>query len=205
MKKLFLLIAITIFSSVLTTAQQVIVTDDASYTTPASGSVLDVKSTSKGFMPPRVTLTGRTDATTITSPTTGLMVYNTATAGTSPDNVTPGYYYNSGTTGSPSWSRAMNADVTNGMSFQDDGSPILNGTATVYNDLVNPGAAGFSAASNPPALSAFMTTVQCYFFADVIIMSNRFFWLFKCRMTGKRDQPFTLMYIGLLNPELLGL
>ncbi len=166
MKKFVLNILAICFASLpfFTNAQQVIVSDDAAYTTPTSGAMLDVKSTSKGFMPPRVALTGRTDGTTITLPSTGLMVYNTATAGTSPDNVLPGYYFNSGTTLSPSWTMVMNADVTNGMSFASDGSPVLNGTATVFNDIVNPGTAGYSAATNPPALSPFMSTVQCYFF-----------------------------------------
>ncbi len=146
-------------------AQQVIVTDDASYTTPASGSVLDVKSTSKGFMPPRVALTGTTDATTISSPSAGLMLYNTATAGTSPNNVTPGLYYNAGTSGSPSWSRVLNTDATNGMTIQDDGSLIFNGTATVWDDIMIP---GFStkASTNSPAFAVFLNGVFINYFDD---------------------------------------
>lgn len=152
MKPVFILLFALAWISLIrpVNAQQVIVSDDATYTSPASGAVLDVKSSGKGFLPPRVALTGRTDATTISSPTTGLLVYNTATTGTSPDNVTPGYYYNSGTTGSPSWTRAMNSDVSNGMSFQDDGSPILNGTATAWNDyVVNPALARNSGGNVP--------------------------------------------------------
>ena len=117
-------------------AQQVIITDDASYTSPAGGAMLDVKSTSKGFLPPRVALTKASDASTIASPSTGLIVYNTATNGTtSADTVRPGYYYNAGTSGTPNWCRLTNSDSLNGMSFQYDGSPILNGTATVWDDL----------------------------------------------------------------------
>jgi hypothetical protein len=58
-------------------AQQVIVTDDSTYTTPANGAILDVKSTTKGFMPPRVALNSLTDTTTIPSRTNGLLIYNT--------------------------------------------------------------------------------------------------------------------------------
>jgi hypothetical protein len=55
--------------------------------------MLDVKSIGKGLLIPRVALAGTLDVATIASPATSLLIYNTATAGTSPDNVTPGYYY----------------------------------------------------------------------------------------------------------------
>lgn len=62
-------------------------------TTPHASAKLDVTATNKGFLPPRVTLTSTTDVSTIASPATGLLIYNTATAGTAPNNVVPGYYY----------------------------------------------------------------------------------------------------------------
>ena len=73
-------------------------------TSPHASAILDVTSTSKGFLPPRVTLTGTADVATIASPASGLMVYNTATAGTSPNNVIPGYYYWNGA----AWTRISN-------------------------------------------------------------------------------------------------
>ena len=66
MKKLVGLLLITILFAGSALAQQVIVSDDANYTTPASGAVLDVKSTSKGFLPPRVALNSLKDQTTKT-------------------------------------------------------------------------------------------------------------------------------------------
>jgi len=63
---------------------------------PDASALLEVKSTTKGFLPPRVALTATNAATPVTSPVEGLLVYNTATAGTAPNNVTPGYYYYSG-------------------------------------------------------------------------------------------------------------
>jgi hypothetical protein len=42
---------------------------------------------------PRVALTGTGDATTIPSPATSLLVYNTAAAGSGTTAVVPGYYY----------------------------------------------------------------------------------------------------------------
>ena len=61
-----------------------------------TSAMLDIKATNKGLLPPRVALTSIMDVATITSPATGLVVYNTATAGTIPNNVTPGYYYFTG-------------------------------------------------------------------------------------------------------------
>jgi hypothetical protein len=61
--------------------------------TPHTSAALDVQATDKGFLTPRVTLTSVTDVATILTPATGLIVFNTASAGTSPNNVTPGYYY----------------------------------------------------------------------------------------------------------------
>jgi hypothetical protein len=58
-------------------------------TTPEASAKLDVTSSNKGFLPPRVTLTSCTDNTTIPNPATGLLVYNTG------NNVglVAGYYY----------------------------------------------------------------------------------------------------------------
>ena len=62
-------------------------------TTPNASAKLEVYATNKGFLPPRVVLTATNAASPITNPAEGLMVYNTATAGTSPFQVVPGYYY----------------------------------------------------------------------------------------------------------------
>jgi hypothetical protein len=62
-------------------------------TTPEASAKLDVSSTNKGFLPPRVTLTNETDNTTIPSPATGLLVYNTGNN----SGLVAGYYYWNGT------------------------------------------------------------------------------------------------------------
>ncbi|WP_050009494.1 hypothetical protein [Flavobacterium sp. B17] len=46
---------------------------------PDASAALDVNSTNKGFLPPRVALNSKTDVSTISSPTAGLLVYNTGT------------------------------------------------------------------------------------------------------------------------------
>jgi hypothetical protein len=80
-------------------------------TTPNPSAALHIESSDKGIMLPKVALTGTDDVTTITpSPTTGLMVYNTATAGLLPGgvSVTPGFYYWNGS----SWRRFRNQGFT---------------------------------------------------------------------------------------------
>jgi hypothetical protein len=61
-------------------------------TSPNASAQLDITSSNKGLLPPRVTLTGTGDATTIASPVAGLVVYNTATT----SDVVPGFYYYNG-------------------------------------------------------------------------------------------------------------
>jgi hypothetical protein len=56
--------------------------------TPDPSSALDVTSSDKGVLVPRISLLSTADNTTITSPQTSLLIYNTATA----LDVTPGYY-----------------------------------------------------------------------------------------------------------------
>jgi hypothetical protein len=65
-------------------------------TTPNASAKLEVAATDKGFLPPRVALTASNSFTPITgtaASAAGLLVYNTATAGSAPNNVVPGYYY----------------------------------------------------------------------------------------------------------------
>jgi hypothetical protein len=74
--------------------------------TPNASAKLEVASTTQGFLPPRVALTATNAFAPVTGLTgaiplataAGLLIYNTATAGTAPNNVVPGYYYWNGTT-----------------------------------------------------------------------------------------------------------
>jgi hypothetical protein len=72
---------------------QVAINTDGS--APATSAMLEVKSASKGFLPPRVSLTSATDITTVPSPVAGLLVYNTNS--TISGGCGAGYYSYNGT------------------------------------------------------------------------------------------------------------
>ncbi len=75
---------------------------------PESSAILDVKSTDKGVLIPRIALTGTNDVTTIADPVNGLMVYNTATANTDLKKVIANnFYYFNGT----EWKLVLNNDL----------------------------------------------------------------------------------------------
>lgn len=165
--KLFIMLCIISFSSTAI-AQQVIVTDDAAYTTPASGAMLDVKSTSKGFMPPRVALASLTDVTTIASPATGLMVYNTGAGALT----TAGIYYWNGS----SWVKLIvgGSGGTNYLAIADDGTVSLNGSATTYDDLRVDGSRVQNSGVTAPAFAVFVGGLYCNFFENTKVQSVYF-------------------------------
>jgi hypothetical protein len=91
MKKRILIIVVTVFCIWQSNAQTGIGT-----TTPSASAKLEVAATDKGFLPPRVALSATNVFTPITgtaASAAGLLIYNTATAGSAPNNVVPGYYY----------------------------------------------------------------------------------------------------------------
>ncbi len=98
--------------------------------TPDPSTILDLNTgntftspNGKGLLIPNIALTGATDAVTIGSPATSLLIYNTATAGVSPNNVAPGYYYWNGVkwvsliSGGSGWLLTGNAGTVDGTNF----------------------------------------------------------------------------------------
>ncbi|MGN6490660.1 MAG: hypothetical protein ACTHLE_01590 [Agriterribacter sp.] len=92
---------------------------------PNASALVEFESNNKGVLLPRVALTATNNALPLAAHVAGMMVYNTATAGTAPNNVTPGFYYNTGS----AWARLIadnsgNADTTND-GWKDDAANKL--------------------------------------------------------------------------------
>lgn len=100
-------------------------------TPPAASAMLDVQSTNKGILLPRIGLTSAIDNTTIPSPATSLMIFNTSNAGSGANKVAPGFYSWSGTR----WQRVSNIidtvaiATTNGYALSQ--IPFANGFFSV--------------------------------------------------------------------------
>ena len=102
-------------------------------TTPDASALLDIDANNKGLLAPRVAHTTSTDASTITSPATSLLVYNNGTGGLTP----AGYYYNAGTPAAPNWVRLETTEEawrTTGNAGTTAGSNFIGTTDSV--DLV---------------------------------------------------------------------
>jgi len=99
MKVILRLIGFVVFSAASLQVFTQAIGVGANVFTPDASAMLEVRATNKGILIPQVALTGVNDSTTIASPATSLLVYNTGTGGLSP----AGYYYNAGTPAAPKW------------------------------------------------------------------------------------------------------
>ena len=118
---LLLIIAVTLLN--VSAYSQVAINSDGSL--PDNSAMLDIKSTAKGMLIPRMTQTQRN---AITSPANGLMIYQT-------DN-SPGFYYNSGTSGSPVWAMVGNGTGW-GLTRQQQEPLLTNFIGTTDNAALN--------------------------------------------------------------------
>jgi len=84
---------------------------------PNANAALQITSTNKGLLLPTLALTATNSASPLSAFVAGMTVYNTAVAGTSPNNVTPGLYYCDG-------SQWLKLSTSNG-------SVVLNSSSTV--------------------------------------------------------------------------
>lgn len=91
MKTLYYLVFLSVFFVRTASSQNVGIG-----TSTPSGKI-DITASDEGILIPRVSLTSKNASAPLTAPTTSELVYNTATSGTIPNNVTPGYYYWDGT------------------------------------------------------------------------------------------------------------
>jgi hypothetical protein len=100
-------------------------------TTPHASAKLEISSNNKGFLPPRIALTGTNDITTIASPATGLVIYNTATSGTTPNNVIPGFYYYDAS----KWNQLVDQSSLNSFSGFNPNYAQSNASAVTKNSI----------------------------------------------------------------------
>jgi hypothetical protein len=158
MKKLFvLLISFALIQN--STAQNVGINTAGS--TPNSSAILDLNTgntftspNGKGLIIPNVALTATTDAVTVNTPFTSLLVYNTATAGSGSTAVSPGFYYWNGTKwvtftgpGSNDWALLGNAGTTAGTNFlgtTDAVDLVFKTGATEYMRMTSSGRIGIN-------------------------------------------------------------
>ncbi|MDC8003506.1 tail fiber domain-containing protein [Aureisphaera galaxeae] len=91
-------------------------------TMPDASSALDINVANKGLLIPRIALTGTDDTTTIVSPATSLLVYNTVTSGSGATAVSPGFYFFDGT----EWSSFSNATTNEDWSLNGNAGTNVN-------------------------------------------------------------------------------
>jgi len=151
----------------------------------AASSILDVSSTTNGLLIPRMTTTQRN---AISTPATGLMIWNTTDSSLNQYRGTSGWYSlqntgsewsvtgNAGTTAGANFIGTTDAralvvktnntsrinvssagittigDGTNQTSVEADGTITLQGSATVFKDLLVPVFSTSNSSSNPPSL-----------------------------------------------------
>ena len=119
-------------------------------TTPNASAKLDVYSTNKGFLPPRVTLTSTTDASTIASPAEGLLVYNLGSVG-----LQAGYYFWNGA----NWATIATATSAGNGVTASDMVKIYDGVANAA--TINANGATFSVTTSGKYLFDFSTSATC--------------------------------------------
>ncbi|MCE7039144.1 hypothetical protein [Dyadobacter sp. CY312] len=127
MKRNFLLLTIALASGFATYAQTKI--KDGTVVSPALpnvNAVLELESTNKGLLLPRVTLEQTSAASPLNAHVAGMVVYNTATAG----DVVPGYYYNDGS----QWVKASGSAGTSSEPWNVQGSstPASANSENIY-------------------------------------------------------------------------
>lgn len=108
---------------------------------PDSSAILDLKSTTKGLLIPRMTASA---IAVLVKPAPGLLVYQTDSA--------TGFYYNSGTITVPVWKALLTGTTTAGVAL----APAAQQLVTSDNSLINlklVGSQAFSSSNTPSLLS----------------------------------------------------
>jgi len=131
--------------------------------TPADGALLDITSSNKGFLLPQVALTSTSDVTTITpSATEGLLVYNTATAGSLPFQVTPGFYYWNGS----QWLRFYNRGY--GIKFDNSAQTTASTSSSTYTTIIGMDTGNISI----PYSGTYQVRVESHYAAGSLVLTT---------------------------------
>lgn len=140
MKKVILSVSLFFTAMLIANAQNVAI--NTIVAVADASSLLDVSSTTKGVLVPRVALTATNVAAPVTTPANSLLVYNIATAGAgTATGVSPGYYYWNAT--SNLWIRMLNtgdAWLTTGNYLGGGGAGLLGTLTADHVILVSGGA-----------------------------------------------------------------
>jgi hypothetical protein len=181
LSKLAVITLLTATASFQLYAQNVGINSDGA--TPDASAMLDVSSTSKGLLVPRVELTATNAAGPITLPTTSLLVYNTVTAGTVPYNVIPGYYYWNGTawiafnttsSASTAWVLGGNngtSSDTNFIGTTDDNDLVFKTDNSEVMRLYSGGSAELNAGAGTVGTSALYTSGDYYNYLEINVQN----------------------------------
>ncbi len=112
-------------------------------TNPDPNAQLELSSTDKGLLMPRMALTATNSPAPLTAHVEGMTVYNTATSAPGPNQVTPGFYINDGNkwvkTSSEGWTLSGNAG-TNSSNFlgTTDNVPIRFKVNNLSSGIIDP-------------------------------------------------------------------
>ncbi len=126
-------IVITLLSGFGNTAKAQQKVNDGSVASTAINvnAIAEYQTNKRGLLLPRIALSATNLAAPLTAHVEGMTVYNTAYAGTSPNDVTPGWYYNDGT----KWVRLQTSNLTTNVFTS--GPPTGTGTSnTIYTDTL---------------------------------------------------------------------
>ena len=119
----------------------------ANPTTVNSNSVLEMESSNKGVLLPRVALTGTSSAAPLTAFVKGMIVYNTAAAGSGAAAVSPGFYYCDGA----SWQKLVTAGTTDIKETWRNATTLTASDSSSTNVVFNKGNIGINTGTAAPA------------------------------------------------------